>query len=277
MIFSCFPASKKCEWRDLIGFVNHYNNISQKAYRRSKCLDVELRNQKEPELLLEAPGEVPIVIERKSVVWPSEYLSDHANEHDLYHTFVDRIRLRGNLFSDSAYQLTVNAESLRGKGKREVRNFAEQIADFVVSAQFSVKSPNGISNEDPIPWRFRHLSLHERDETVPDIGIGLVTHEKLESFESFQDLHRITIAKSGYSDEFNRIVKAAAEKFTKYSDCERLLVVQFFGNSSIYLQDEEIVEIITTAQLPDAIDQVWLARQEWISESDYEIAWDRVR
>ena len=278
MIFSCFPPEEKCEWSHLRDFVDRYNSSRGKAYTLTACLDVEGRSEKEPELLLEAPGETPMVIERKSVVWPrGEYFSDHRNEHDLHDLFVDRIRSLGNPFTDSAYQLTVNGRSLKRKKKRDVERFAEQIADIVLSDQITAKSPRGIGNREPVPWRFRPLSRGERDETVPETGIGLVVWEEAEPSEPSEIRQRIETARAGYATEFERSAKAAAEKFVKYARYQKLFLVQFCGYGSGWLQDKDIVEITRSARLPDMIDQVWLARPEWVSEYDHEIAWEHIR
>ena len=219
-----------------------------------------------------------MIIERKSVVWPrGEYFSDHRNEHDLHDLFLSRIRLLGNPFTDSAYQLTVNARSLKGKKKREVERFAEQIADIVLSDEITAKSPRGIGNREPIPWRFRPLSRGERDETVPETGIGLVVWEEAEPSGPSEIRQRIETAKAGYATEFERSGQAAAEKFVKYSHCQKLFLVQFCGHGSDWLQDEDIVEIIKSAPLPEVIDQVWLACPEWVGEYDHEVTWEHIR
>ena len=57
----------------------------------------------------------------------------------------------------------------------------------------------------------------------------------------------------------------------------KLLLVQFCGNDSDWLQDEDIVGIIKAAPLPAMIDQVWLAYPEWISEYDHEVTWKQIR
>ncbi len=278
MIFWCFPPEDKCEWYHLRDFVDHYNNTRGKVYTLTACLDVEGRSEKEPEILLEAPRETPIVIERKAVVWPrDEYFSDHRNEHDLHDLLVNKIRSRGNPFTDSAYQLSVNSNSLKGRKKREVERFAEQIADIVLSDHTTAKSPRGIGNREPIPWRFRPLSPHERDETVPGTGIGLVVSEKTEPSEPSEIREAIETARAGYASEFERSARATADKFAKYSHCEKLFLVQFCGHGSDWLQDEDIVKIIKSAQLPGVIDQVWLAYPEWVSEYDHVIAWEHIR
>ena len=134
-MFSCLPPDNGCEWADLREFVSRFNKLRGKAYYRSACLDKERRNTKEPEVLLEAPGEDPIVIERKSIVWPpgNEYLADHHKSHQLLDDFVRRLNQRDNPFTEFPYQLTVKARDLKGKGQREVARFAEEIADVVLS------------------------------------------------------------------------------------------------------------------------------------------------
>lgn len=278
MIFHCFPPQEKCEWYHLRDFVESYNSSRGTAYSLEQCLDFNGRSDKQPELLLDAPNEPSIVIERKSVVWPrDEYFSDHRNEHDLHDLFLDRVHSTGNPFTDSAYQLTVNAMSLRGKKKRNVKRIAEQIADIVLSDHVTAKSPHGIGSREPIPWRFRPLSRHEMDERVPETGIGLMVHDDTEPSEPSEIRRLIEAAKSGYASEFERAAQTAAPKFVKYSHCQKLLLVQFCGNSSVWLQDEDIIGIITSASLPAVIDQVWLAYPEWISEYDHEVAWKQIR
>ena len=116
-MFSCSPPQGKCEWAHLRGFVDQFNSNYGKSYTRSACLDVAERNEKQPELLLEALGEIPIVVEHKSVVWPPRYLSDHSKEHHLHELIRNML---GNQFKDSVYQLEVSENSLKGKTKREV-------------------------------------------------------------------------------------------------------------------------------------------------------------
>ena len=278
MIFSCFPPQENCEWYHLKDFVGRYNNSQGTTYTLKACLDVEGRSEKEPELLLEAPGEIPIVIERKTVVWPrEEYFSDHRNEHDLLDLFLYKVRSLGSPFTDSAYQLTVNTSSLKGKKKRDVERFAELIAGMVSSNSVTAKSPHGIGSREPISWHFRPLAPGEIDENVPKTGIGLVVREEAGTFEPSEVRKRIKVAKAGYATEFERTARAAAPKFANYAHCHKLLLVQFCGNDSDWLQDEDIVGIITAAQLPAVIDQVWLAYPEWISEYDHEVTWKYIR
>ena len=110
VIFGCLVPSGHCEWFHLRDFVVKFNAICGTSYVRSACLDVYgEENQhpgqtpKRPELLLECEGEVPIVIERKAVVWPSTHQRDHSKEHQLLDDVANSVREE---FSDKLYELS---------------------------------------------------------------------------------------------------------------------------------------------------------------------------
>ena len=110
-MFWCTPTNG-CERRQLSGLVVRYNDLFEKSYAISACLDMENRDGPEPELLLESPGETPLVIEHKTVVWPKQYHRDHHNEH----VIADNLHsLLGEAFQDDFYVLTLWAESLAGQ------------------------------------------------------------------------------------------------------------------------------------------------------------------
>ena len=263
-----------CEWFHLKDFVTACNDIHGASYRRSKCLDVYgMDNEqpaptpKRPEVLLESDGEVPIVIERKAVVWPADFQRDHSKEHLLH----DRVaNFLGERFNDSTYELAFYADDLKGKLKLTVEDIARQIVEGVVSNIDNAKSTRGISFRNPIRWRFRPLSPYEIDEPHPPHGIRAdVWLSSLGSQNRDTELE-------GFAKRFCREANKAGEKYDEYPYCQKLLVVQFFGES-YSVMDEDIIEIIEAARIPNQIDQVWLTGRKWTSLDDYELAWERVR
>ena len=280
MIFSCLPPDSKCEWADLKRFVVQYNDTQDAAYQRAACLDVEKRGMKMPELLLEAHGERPVVIERKSVAWPrEEYFADHRHEHELASLVVDRIHTDNDSFAYSSFQLTLYTYALQGKKKRDIHDFASQIANHILSHQDAAKSLRGISSQQPIPWHFSRARFDDEEESAPTVGCRITIRDDepdLEaSLEEFR--RRVAAARQGYAAEFVRCAEAAAEKFAEFAHCRRLFLVQFFGSVTNRVRDDDLVKIIRTAQIPDAIDEVWLADADWVSADDYEIVWKHVR
>ena len=60
--FHCFRDGK-CEWnKGLKDFANQFNETYGKDYSLSKCLDISKKETKQPEVLLEASGDQPMVI-----------------------------------------------------------------------------------------------------------------------------------------------------------------------------------------------------------------------
>ena len=273
MVFWCFPPTIKCEWSDLRSFVDQYNATYGTSYTRKACLDVEIRDRRAPELLLESPGKIPVVIERKSVVWPSDYMSSHRNEHRL---FEEVPRALADAFEDGAYKLTVRADYLKGKSRTDVRNLVDQITHEVLSDRTSARMRCGIRGSGPIPWSFRPLGSYDLDGSEPTTTIGVSVLEPGKFDDPFGNVEESTEAKAGFAEEFERALENAAAKFEEYPDCLKILLVQFHGDDSLIL-DEDIIHIVESARLPRMIDQVWLAQYDWVGEDEYTVGWSRVR
>ena len=281
VIFSCLVPGGECEWFHLRDFVNAFNAKHGTAYTRSKCLDSygpgnkqPAQARKRPEVLLEADGEAPIVIERKAVVWPSDFQRDHSKEHDLPNRVTNVL---GEEFNDFTYQLDFHADDLRGKKKGQVNGFGDQIAHLIITNTGKAKSHAGMGSRKPIRWRFRPLEPYEIEDPNPANGVrssvNLGASWGLDPVESRDN--RKTVLE-GFAERFGREANNAGKKYDEYPNCQKLLVVQFFGESDS-VTDEDIFEIIRAAQIPNQIDQVWLTGGGWVGLNDYEFDWERVR
>lgn len=251
--------------------MDQYNSTYEKAYTRSACLDVENRNTKEPELLLEAPGETPIVLEHKTVVWPPTYLSDHSNEHEFSRRMTSSLV---GQFNNEAYLLSVNAVSLKGSRKREVLALADQIARTILMHQVRAKTQSGIRSLKPIPWQFRPRSPAEIEYDEPDSGTRIEIAGSLEASDPYELFQEFEAAMNGFAIQLRRAAESAADKLMRYPTNLKLLLVQFCGSD--LLDDEDFVKLIRSEQLPEVIDQLWIAKPDWVSEHDFETNWARV-
>ena len=273
MVFWCLPSANKCEWSELRGFVDHYNATYGTSYMRKRCLDREIRDRKAPELLLESPNEIPIVIERKSVAWPPKYLPSHSNEHHLFQCVTSAL---GDTFRDGAYELTVRWDYLKEKSKKEVTHIADQIIREVLSNTTHAKTQRGVDGKVPAPWNFRLLGPDDLNDSKSWVGVRVSITEPMVFDGPSTMCEDSNEAKIGYMREFEQAAKAAAAKFAEYPDCLKLFLVQFHGDTS-YLEDDDIITIIKSVQLPDMVDQVWLAAHDWVGEDDCEVVWNRVQ
>ena len=277
MVFPCLPSNNKCEWADLKDFVADYNRVRNKDYRLVACLDRENSSSKEPEVLLKTTSGEYMVIERKSIVWPSgsSTMAQHNREHDLFYRFVHRLDSSGYRFEDGLYVLTVWEKDLKALKGKEVVEAAERVAGTIIANRLeSGPFLGGISGRTPIRWEFRLVGSGERMDDAPEAGLGYTVNLDAHSPVSSVEIEEMT---KGYTREFECQAMAAKEKFTKYAHCQKLFLVQFFGEGSFWLGDEEAADIVRSAEVPEAIDEVWVARQEWVDLDRYEVVWDRVR
>ena len=241
------------------------------------CLDRENSGSKEPEVLLKTTSGEYMVIERKSIVWPSgnSTMAQHNREHELFKRFVHRLESSGYTFEDGLYVLTVWERDLKDLKGKEVVEVAERVAGTIIANRLkSGRFLGGISRRTPVRWEFRVVGPGERMDDVPEVGLGYTVNLDAHPLVSSAEIEEMT---KGYTREFERQTTAAKEKFTKYAHCRKLLLVQFFGEGSFWLGDGEAADIVRSAEVPEAIDEVWVARQEWVALDEYEVVWDWAR
>ena len=277
-MFSCLPVSNAHECCIAYHFIGRYNERNGTAYRVVAFPEIDNRNTKEPEVLLADPrGGPPLAIERKSVVYPLDehYLGKHRNGHYFLDLFVEQLKLHGRDFSDSLYQVVVHERDLNDRRQKEIPQIAEQVAAAVVrNWSRTDESFDGIGRRTPIPWRFRIVQPEERDYDDPEHGIGIIVNLESSLLESPEKIEEL---RQGYATEFKNQAERATEKFVGYPECRKLLLVQFFGEFFSGVGDREIRKILRSASLPEVIDEVWVARQEWVELDESEIRWELAR
>ena len=202
------------------------------------------------------------------------YYRDHEHEHHLAERLSE---LLIGMCRDRAYELSYHESSLKGRKRSEVERYAKRIAREIRSNR-SQAEYRGVSGKEPIPWSFRPLGVHEINQDEPATGIR-VTVDVRSIFEMNPTEYERTVAaaKAGYGHEFRRTLQSAAPKFREFSDCLRMLLVQFCGEGSTILREEDLIDIMKSASLPTQIDEVWLAWQDWEDDHSYKLRWKRVR
>lgn len=125
--FRCFRDGK-CEWtKGLQDFTFQFNEAFGKDYSLSKCLDVsDDKTRKQPEVLLEFPGDKPMVIECKKIVYPPNYYKNHRYFHNFFDDFRASYeeKLKPQLHKD-VYQICINENALYESSKRNLPKISE--------------------------------------------------------------------------------------------------------------------------------------------------------
>ena len=73
-----------------------------------------------------------------------------------------------------------------------------------------------------------------------------------------------------------RQLAEAEPKFISYVDHLKVVVLEFYGDRDL-LGEDDARQMIKEVELPALIDEVWMARHEWVSEWDFEIGYERAR
>ena len=297
MLFCCVPETGGCEWANLKDFVARLNSELGTEYERTACLDVEERNDKMPEILLEAPGSPPLVVESKVVAWPEDYCRQHSNFHNFVNHFAKSLRSKSTGFNGSPFRLSIHADSLDGMGKNEVRNLADELALQVHAREDAAKGRKGVRGSQPIKWHFGPGQPEEWGEPASSCAIWVETEgnwepdwesedfeivdEKsllqwIEARNQAEEARRLT-ALRGFSGKLDETIENAKGKFEQFDGHTRLLLLSFVGDSSNGVFDEDLSDLVAAAKLPMEINEVWVATHDWISEWDYKVAWKRLR
>jgi hypothetical protein len=286
-MFSCLRHSGKCEWisGNLEGFTDWFNEECGTTYRLGKCFecsdDADRRSlgprqpRPEPEvLLLGEMGEQPMVLEKKIVVWPRDYLRDHQLMHDFFDAVESRLPRR--LFENDVYVLEVSVSGLlvRNKNKRQIQGIASAIATVVLDSGAAVRKSGGIAGAAPIPWSFRRLPNEKREEETPQSGLGIIVQRDDTNCIQSVNANGLQRLSNQISQEVSKQLLASAKKFQRYSRHRKIVLLEFVGD---YLLDINTKEIVATAEQPSSIDQVWVCEPVELSAWDQRTCYFRAR
>lgn len=264
-MFSHFDRRGKCEWFEggLNAFVSHYNSERGTAYSLTECLDilpVGPMTPKQPEVLLtDKLRGTRMVIEHKSVVWPSDYI---RNE-ETFHLFADLIceSAKGR-YCDGLYKVRINAKQLQSLDKKSVTEIAQSI-----SATISRLAPTDIplKRSAPIHWGFRRIDSHEYGdrkgicvESVGEMNFGEWAPER---------------AIVGTTSALKEQLENASRKFLLHQDKWKVVLLDFFGAE---LSEDDIPPMLQSIAIPGNIDEIWRTKQVWISEDDFEVGYESI-
>jgi hypothetical protein len=266
-MFTHYSKPDGCEWRrgGLNDFVAHYNGLNGSEYTLTACLDVVRisgDSPKEPEVLLTDPTSGrTMVIERKSVVSPPDYLL----QHELGHRFVNRLgEMVGASFRDAGYALTINAEEFRKLSAKQVAKAANEIGRELARM---TPADLPVRGERPIRWVFGRDHLGDEDGRV---GISLMEQTRWSS--SFDDPKRDE-ALAHLPAQLQGELNAAGEKFARYSHCSKIVLLDFYGED---LDEDDVPPAFSQIVVPANLDEVWRTVREWASADDYEAGYDRL-
>ena len=246
---SCLPPSAKCEWRDLKYFVAHWNAQRHSAFERTACLDL-CSQTKQPEVLCtDTQTGSKLVIERKSLLWPQNYAEIHHAEHRFWEfltTAINRLNL-----PECPYSLHVEATNEVRDG--ELRRLANDISSAIDVDRHLLLTENIVTRPEPLRFTFRLESPGERDSDAPPYGLAICSDEP-----QFDELGAPELVPAPFKLLVERLFQSTAGKFSNYTDCEKVLILNFSSpNLYIHLDGNWWSRYFEMNPPQPSIDEVW--------------------
>jgi hypothetical protein len=254
IIFSCHNniilENCKCEWKILGSFVEIFNKNIGRNYKLDKCLDLANRNEKQPEVLLKCSGFIDVTIERKSVVYPVDYVRTENN----FHRFGEELtKMVGASPRISGGVLHIKKESL-------AKNIDAKQAAKEIHKAIEAGCRKG---RYPFVW---YLNPYE------EIGIqqGIVIEANCS-----EEIDLINI-REGFKESSKQALNNAGLKFKNYASTYRIVLLQFIGEGSYSLDSQDLEDDTKTNIVKGIYDEVWVAFPELVSELNYRIGYKRL-
>jgi hypothetical protein len=252
----CLPESGGCERQRTDPFVNHLNKLESSRFFYNACLDRVFRNSPQPEALyVDADSAERLVIERKTLVWPTDYVIRHKNDH-----FVAELLIEGlqDLTSGAPYGIELEV-GLVGR-HTDLGAFSHQIIT-AVRRRFSETERGRIIGSTKLGrrWRFfREDPSSRREDGEPETEL-IIRWSPDPTLDMTSDPPHELLG------HVSRLFDSCVLKFEGYLDARRILLVDQQGELR-YMGDLWWARIFERLPPPFKISEIWLSTQDWITE-----------
>lgn len=256
---SCLPTSGGCEKECTDPFVDHLNELTGTEYIYRNCLDATDRTKAQPETLYEDSARGELVIERKSISWPSDYAHRHSNDHfvaDLFSQGLNGLPLKDDLYEVSLPLLIKGSE-------KELQPFVAAAVSRI-RAEWSKVGAGGVlrGRADDKWWGFRRVPDWDKEDDSPEIGLKFSWEGPPMQLGDFLD-------PSGLPEplvfSLNKIFSSCVKKFQSYAHARRILVLEPHGD----LQHQPLdwwQDAFRSNVPPAEISEIWAGSFDWVDE-----------
>jgi hypothetical protein len=261
------PHSGGCERPYTDAFITNYNDLFSTSYVHKLCLDQTDSSRKQPEVLYEDTGSNhQMVIERKSIAWPSDYSRRHHIDHWVGQIFESELR---PLLSGALYEL--HLPSLMAGTRAQLRPWVISCATALKGRWQEIESCRVLGSPEgsAVRWWFRKVPEDDKEEREPEIGLKIT----LSRTPQYLDSHNLP-PKLG--EDLQKIYDACTLKFVKYPNARRILLLEPMGDLE-HNDSRWWSEVFANYQPPEAIDQIWTGSLDYIDETILGWTFERLR
>jgi hypothetical protein len=258
---NCLPESGGCERPFTDAFIAYLNEVERSNFTHRVCLDVSERRTAQPEALYKDDGtSKSLVIERKSLPWPLDFVHRHKNDHVA--ADVVQKSLQG-LPTTELYELEL--PMLISGRQKDVEAFAEN-AGVAIRRNWSaiIAGRRFKGGQGKMWWRFGRVSENARQEDDPACGIKITWTGPSMVFEDYLDPEHLPeelVAK------IQKIYTSCTAKFSSYEDARRILVIDPLED--LRYKDNEFWSLVFKAfPPPAAIDEIWSGFYDLVTDTE---------
>jgi hypothetical protein len=221
---SCLPESGGCERPFTDAFVDFLNRSKGAHYMHRACLDRDSSAPEPEALYVDAQTNRELVIERKSISWPTDYPYRHSNDHFVSQVFSQALRdLKFNDLYEVRFPMLI-----RGK-REELRPFVLAAADAIRADWAKIAS--GVALKQRVGadwwWAFRRLPEVEREDNSPSMGLLVTWVGRSMRLNDYLDPTRLP---EDLARALRKIYSACTAKFAGYADPQRVLILDPHGD-----------------------------------------------
>lgn len=263
---TCIPESGGCEKRRTEPFVAYLNKCSGTRFDHQACLDRMDRNSPQPEALyVDAKSGAHLVIERKSIVWPSDYAAKHQNDHLLASELTRSLR---EFAPGSPISICL------GSGPRAPKNVlvqvAQKISESVRLSETRILGGAVVGGvEVGLKWTCKLDQDEREDFGEPRSGLVIRWTDEETECLSPHSLPR------ELKDKISQTLSSTATKFRTYSTAKRMLILDPFGELR-HTGEEWWAPVLTSVGVPQSIDEIWLGLYDWITDVDHDWIFEKL-
>ncbi len=255
---ACLPETGRCERERTDAFVRHLNRVELCSFEHALCLDQIYRNAPQPEAMyVEQVSGGRLVIERKTIAWPLDYIVRHQNDHLVASVLIERV---GPLATDAPYAFVLQPAIQGHPG--ELAAFGRRIAENAAHHFSRVRSGRAIGSAQPgRQWKlFRENPRNRAIDGEPDTGLVIRWYPE----------ETLDVAKAPPEEllsEIHRHFASCELKFREYLLDRCVLILDPHGE----LRHLPVVwwhEVLQLRTPSRAISEVWTGLYDWVSDRD---------
>jgi hypothetical protein len=262
----CLPASGGCERLRTDPFVEHLNRLENTNYRHEACLDILFRNTPQPEALyVDKAAARRLVIERKTVVSPRDYVLRHKNDHFVAERIIEGLR---DLTSKGAYSIELEP-TIVGK-PCELEEFSDQVISVVRAGFVKVQNGEVIGSQQlGRSWAIYRERPGERAfDGSPENGLR-ITWNMPDPLASGSKIPPDIL------ESLSELFSACDDKFQDYLKDRRIVVIDPHGDIR-YNPDCWWGEVFEALPPPPSISEIWSGTYDWLDEEQQGWMFDKL-